>query len=124
MDLRVYEVLCQFNQRMDQALESLKIVETLELGSPKGISRVRTNLSELLSYGNNHFASLELKSREVLRREQGLPSRAVILPWTQADANRILAMQNAVPSSLPTQAEQSRIIGDSERENQRGGTPT
>jgi hypothetical protein len=66
----------------------------------------------------------ELKSREDLRREQGLPPRAVILPWTQADDDRILAMQKAGFSSLPTQSEQPRIIGDSEQENQRGGTPT
>lgn len=120
MDLRVYEVLFQFNQGMEQALESLNIVEMLELGSPEGISRVRTNLSELRSYANNHFASkiarmeqeeenkfyrvrrnreraeegpneiyLELKAREELRRQQGLPPRAVILPWTQADDDRI-----------------------------------
>jgi hypothetical protein len=57
---------------------------------------------------------LELKSREALRREQGLPPRAVILPWTQADDDRILAMQKAASSSLPTQPEQPRIMGDSE----------
>jgi hypothetical protein len=57
MDLRVYEVLFQFNQGMEQALESLNIVEKLERGSPKGVSRVRTNLSELRSYANSHFAS-------------------------------------------------------------------
>jgi len=65
-----------------------------------------------------------LKSREALRREQGLPPRAVILPWTQADDDRILAMQKAASSSLPTQPEQPRTIVDSEQENERGGTPT
>lgn len=111
---------------MDQALESLNRIEKLELASPEGISRVRTNLSELRSYANNQFASkiaqkeqedennfyrirrnreqaeegpneiyLELKSREELRREQGLPPRAVILPWTQADDDRVLAMHYA-----------------------------
>jgi hypothetical protein len=58
MDLRVYEVLFQFNQGINQALESLSIVEKLELGSPPGISRVRTDLSELRSYANSHFASV------------------------------------------------------------------
>ena len=67
---------------------------------------------------------LELKSREELRREQGLPPRAVILPWTQADDDRILAMQRAASSSLPTQPEQPRTIGESEQDNQKGGTPT
>jgi hypothetical protein len=155
MHLRVYEVLLQFNRGMDQALESLNIVEELELASPEGVSRVRTNLSELRSYANNHFASkiaqkkqeeennfyrirrnrekaeegpneihLELKAREELRCEQGLPPRAVILPWTQADDDRILAMQKAASSSLPTQPEQPRVTGDSEQQNQKGGTPT
>jgi hypothetical protein len=155
MDLRVYEVLLQFNRGMDKALESLNILEKLELGSAEGVSRVRTNLRELRSYANNHFASkmvqqeqeeentfyrirrnrekaeegpneiyLELKSREALRREQGLPPRAVILPWTQADDDRILAMQKAASSSLPTRPKESPIMDDSEQENQRGGTPT
>ena len=38
-------------------LESLNRIEKLELASPEGISRVRTNLSELRSYANNQFAS-------------------------------------------------------------------
>jgi hypothetical protein len=67
---------------------------------------------------------LELKSREELRREQGLPPRAVILPWTQSDDDRILAMQKAASSSLLTQAEQPRTIGHSEQKNPGGGTPT
>ena len=155
MDVRVYEGLFQFNQGMDQAVGSLDLIEKLELSSPKGISGVRTNLSELRSYANNCFASkiaqkeqeeennfyrvrrerekaeedpneiyLELKSREALRREQGLPPRAVILPWTQADDDRVLLMRRAASSSLPTQPEQPRIISNSEQENQKGGTPT
>ncbi len=155
MDLRVYEALFRFNQAMDQTLQSLNIVEKLELVSPEAVSKVRTNLSELRSYANAYFASkiaqkeqeeennfyrirrnrekseegpneiyLELKSREALRGEQGLPPRAVILPWTQADDDRILAMQKAASSSLPTQPEQPRTIGDSEQKNRRGGTPT
>lgn len=66
----------------------------------------------------------ELKSREELRRQQGLPPRAVILPWTQADDDRILAMQKAASSSLPTQPEQPRTVGDREQKNQRGGALT
>ncbi len=155
MDLRVYQVLFQFNQGINQALESLNLIEKLELASPEGISRVRTNLSELRSYASNYFASkiaqkeqeeennfyrvrrnremaeegpnqiyLELKSREELRREQGLPPRAAILPWSQADDDRILAIQKAASSSLPTRPKQSPTIGDSEQKSQRGGTST
>src|SRR5271156_4705808 len=64
MDLRVYEALFRFNQAMDQTLESLNIVEKLELVSPESVSKVRTNLSELRSYANNHFAS------KIAQREQ------------------------------------------------------
>jgi hypothetical protein len=155
MDLRVYEGLFQFNQGLDQALESLNLVEKLELASPGGISRIRTNLSELRSYANNHFASkitqkeqeeennfyrvrrncekadegrneiyFELKSRAELRREQGLPPRAMILPWTQADEDCILATQKAPSSSPPTQSGQLRVAAETEQEDQEGGTPT
>jgi hypothetical protein len=51
-----------------------------------------------------------------------LPPRAVILRWTQADDNRVLSMQKTA-RSLPIQPEQPRITGDSEQENQTGGTP-
>ena len=37
---------------------------------------------------------------------------------------RILAMQKAASSSLPIQPEQTRVTGDSEQEDQKGGTPT
>ena len=75
--------------------------------------RIRRN-REKAEEGPNEIY-LELKSREALRREQGLLPRAVILPWTRADDDRILAMQKAASSSLPTQPEQARTIGASEQ---------
>ena len=84
--------------------------------------RIRRN-REKAEEGPNEIYS-ELKAREEHRRKQGLPPRAVILPWTQADDDRILAMQKIASASLPTQPEQPRTIGASEQENQRGGTPT
>jgi hypothetical protein len=84
--------------------------------------RIRRN-REKAEEGPNEIY-LELKSREALRRERGLPPRAVILPWTQADDDRILANQNAASASLPPQPEQTRIIGGNEQKNQTGGTPT
>lgn len=65
----------------------------------------------------------DVKAREELRREQGLPPRAVILPWTQADDDRILATQKGASSSLPTQREQPPIMGDSQQKNQKGDAP-
>jgi hypothetical protein len=155
MDLRVYEVLLQFNQGLDQALTSLEILEKLNVEFPDYFSKVRTNLSELRAYANNHFACkiaqkeqeeenhfyrirrkrekaeegpneiyLELKTREWLRRERGLPPRAVILPWTQADDDRILAMQKAASSKSPPQPEQSRTTGDAKQEGPEGGSET
>jgi hypothetical protein len=155
MDLRVYEVLFQFNQGMDQALTSLDILEKLILESPSRVGKIRTNLNELRSSADDFFAFkiaqkeqeeennfyrarrnrekaeqgpneiyFELKGREELRREQGLPPRAVILLRTQADDDRILAMQKAASSPLPIRPEQPRITGYSEQKNQRGGTPT
>lgn len=155
MHPRVYEELFQFNQGIDQALDSLSIVEKLELRSPESVSRVRANMSELRTYANNHFASriaqkeheeennfyrvrrnrekaeeglneiyLEWKAREELAREQGLPPPATILPWIQADHDRIFAIHKAASSLPPTQPVQPRTTGYSKQENQRGGTPT
>ena len=84
--------------------------------------RIRRN-REKAEEGPNEIY-FELKSREDLRREHGLPPQAAILPWTQSDDDRSLGMQKAAFSLLPTQPEQPRTIGDSEQENQRGGTPT
>jgi hypothetical protein len=57
MDLRVFEVLFQFNQGMDQTLTSLDILEKLVFESPSRVGKIRTNLNELCSYANNYFAS-------------------------------------------------------------------
>jgi hypothetical protein len=155
MDIRVYEVFLQFNRGINQAVTSLDILEKLALESPRCLTKIRVNLSELRSYANTSFASKiaqreqdeesdfyrlrrnrekaeedpndiyrDVKACEELRREQGLPPRAVILPWTQADDDRILAMRKAASASLPAQPEQPRIMRDSEQENQKGGMPT
>lgn len=39
---------------------------------------------------------LELSGRERERRQQGLPPRAVILPWSQTDDDNILAARRAI----------------------------
>jgi hypothetical protein len=84
--------------------------------------RVRRN-REKAEEGPNEIYR-ELKAHEERRRQHGLPPRAVILPWTQADDNRILAMQKAAYSSLPIQPKQPRVTSDGEQNNQKGGTPT
>jgi hypothetical protein len=155
MDLYTYEMLFQFNHRLDEALASLDIPEKSGLESSECVSKIRANLSELRAYANDHFPYriakreqeqqnnfycvrrnrekaeegsdeiyFELKAGEESRREQGLPPRAAILPWSQADDDRILAMRKAAFSSLPIQPEQPRVTGDSEHKRQRGGTPT
>jgi hypothetical protein len=63
----------------------------------------------------------DVKAREWLRREKGLPPRAVILPWTQADDERIIARQEAAASAPPPQAEQSRNTGEAKSESPEGG---
>jgi hypothetical protein len=84
--------------------------------------RVRRNREKTEEDPNDIYR--DVKAREELRREQGLPPRAVILPWTQADDDRILATQSAASSPLTTPPEQPRTISDNERENRRGGTLT
>jgi hypothetical protein len=100
---------------------ALKIAQK-EPDEENNYHRIRRN-RETAEEGPNQIYR-ELKSREEVRRGQGLPPRAVVLPWTQSDDDRILAMQRAASCSLPTQSEQPRTIGESEQENQEGGTPT
>lgn len=86
MDLRVYEILFQFNRGLDQALGSLDALERLALESPGCITKIRVKLSELRSYANNCIAS---KQREEARKAKGLPRRVVILPdWDYNDEKR------------------------------------
>jgi hypothetical protein len=135
-------------------LLSLSISSKSSRGSPKGVSRVRTNLSELRSYANSHFASKIAQKeqeeennfyrvrepredraesqRDLSRIESPRKASARIgfaaagrdSALDQADDDRILARQKAASSWLPTQPEQPRTIGDGEQKNQRGGTPT
>ena len=83
--------------------------------------RIRRNCEKAEEGPNEIY--LELKPRKEFRREHGLPPPAVILLWTQADDDCILAMPNRASSSLPMQPEQPRMTGDSEQKNRRGGTP-
>lgn len=66
----------------------------------------------------------DVKAREWLRREKGLPPRAVVLPWTQADDDRIFAMQKASASAPPPHPEQPRNTGHPEQELPEGGSRT
>jgi hypothetical protein len=66
----------------------------------------------------------DVKAREWLRRENGLPPRAVVLPWTQADDDRILAMQKAAAFTPPPQPELRRTTGNANQEGPQEGTGT
>ena len=66
----------------------------------------------------------DVKAREWLRREKGLPPRAVILPWTQADDDRIIAMQKAAASTPLPQPEPPRTTGNANQEGPQGGSGT
>lgn len=65
----------------------------------------------------------DLKAREWLRREKGLPPRAVLLPWSQADDDRILAMQKVAASTPPLQPKQSGT-GEAKQAGPEGGGGT
>jgi hypothetical protein len=66
----------------------------------------------------------DVKAREWLRREKGLPPRAVVLPWTQAGDDRIIALQKAAASAPPPQPEQSQNAGDAKQESPEGVSGT
>jgi hypothetical protein len=66
----------------------------------------------------------DVKAREWLRREKGLPPRAVLLPRTQADDDRILSMQKAAAATPPSQPEPPRTTGNTNQEGPQGGSRT
>jgi hypothetical protein len=66
----------------------------------------------------------DLKAREALRRENGLPQRAVLLPWTQAEDDRLLALQKAAASAPPPQPEQPRNADNAKQESPKGDRGT
>jgi hypothetical protein len=65
MNLRVYEVLFQFNQGLDQARTSVDILERLEMQSAYCFTKARDRLGELRAYADTHFAS------KIAQREDG-----------------------------------------------------
>jgi hypothetical protein len=66
----------------------------------------------------------DVKAREWLRREKGLLPRAVVLPWTQADDDRIIALQKAAAAAPPPQPEQAQNTCDTKQESPEGGIGT
>ena len=66
----------------------------------------------------------DVKAREWLRREKGLPPRAVVLPWTQADDDRILAMQKAAAAAPLPQPEPPRNADNAKQECPERGSGT
>jgi hypothetical protein len=66
----------------------------------------------------------DLKAREWLRREKGLPPRAVLLPWAQADDDRILALQKPAASEPLSEPEQPLAPGNPKQESPEAGRGT
>jgi hypothetical protein len=122
MDFRIYEALAQFNQRLDQVLESLILIKKLSLERTDYLDLVRVRFNEIRASTNGQCTEricrqereeedrfyglrrkrekqwedcdeiyLEIRSREQKREQQGLPPRVVILPWSQANDDQILA---------------------------------
>jgi hypothetical protein len=83
-------------------------------------THLASNIAQVENEEHEHFSSrrrkrerdeenpnqiyIELETSEWLRRERGLPPRAVILPWTKADDDRALARLKVLYSAPPAQA--------------------
>ena len=64
---------------------------------------------------------IRVAEAEYLRRERGLPPRAVVLPWTKADDDRALARIKALHSAPPTQPAETQTASiDAPRSGPRG----
>jgi hypothetical protein len=120
MESRIYSVLVQFNQGIEQALAALDTLEKMGLEPPEYVQRIRVRFREVAANANSHFTDkvskqeiqkqleyererrqqdeeanpghiyLRVATAEDIRRQRGLPPRAVILPWTKLDDDRAL----------------------------------
>lgn len=142
MESRIYSVLFQFNQGIEQALAALDTLEKMDLEPPEYVQQIRVRFQEVAANANSHFTDrvskqeirrqlecererrqqedeanpdriyLRVATAEDIRRQRGLPPRAVILPWTRLDDDRALArikalassQQSAQPTDNPTQS--------------------
>jgi hypothetical protein len=125
MELRIFSVLFQFNYGIEQALAALDTLEKMDLESPGYVQQIRVRFQEVAANANSYFTDrvskqeirkqlewererrqreekanpdriyLLVATAEDIRRQRGLPSRAVILPWTRLDDDR------AWPGSKP-----------------------
>ena len=129
MESRIYSVLFQFNQGIEQALAALDTLEKMDLEPPEYVQQIRVRFQEVAANANSHFTDrvskqeirkqlecererrqqeeeanpdriyLRVAPAEDIRRQRGLPPRAVILPWTRLDDDRALARIKALASS-------------------------
>jgi hypothetical protein len=129
MESRVYSVLFQFNQGIEQALAAVDTLEKMDLALPEYIQQIRVRFQEVAANANGHFTDrvskqeiwkqpecvrehrqqdeeanperiyLRMETAEDIRRQRGLPPRAVILPRTRLDDDHALARIKALASS-------------------------
>ena len=129
MESRIYSVLFQFSQGLEQALAALYTLEKMDLEPPGYVQQIRVRFQEVAANANSHFTDrvskqeirkqlecererrqreeeanpdriyLRVATAEDTRRQRGLLPRAVILPWTRLDDDRALARVKALASS-------------------------
>jgi hypothetical protein len=129
MESRIYSVLFQFNYGIEQTLTALDTLEKMDLQPPEYVQQIRVRFQEVAANANSHFTDrvskqeiwkqldcererrqqeeeanpdciyLRVATAEDIRRQRGLPPRAVILPWTRLDDDRALARIKALASS-------------------------
>ena len=129
MESRIYSVLFQFNQGIEQALAALDTLAKMDLEPLEYVQQIRVRFQEVAANANSHFTDrvskqeirkqlecererrqqedeanpdriyLRVATAEDIRRQRGLPPRAVILPWTRLDDDRALARIKALASS-------------------------
>jgi hypothetical protein len=128
MESRIYSVLFPFNQGIEQALAALDTFEKMDLEPPEYIQQIRVRFCEVAANANSHFTDrvpkqeirkqlgcererrqqddevnpdhiyLRVSTAEDVRRQRGLPPRAVILPWTRLDDDRAVARIKSLAS--------------------------
>jgi hypothetical protein len=148
MESRIHSVLFQFSQGIEQALAALDTLEKMDLEPPEYVQQIRVRFQEVAANANSHFTDrvskqeirkqlecererrqqgeeanpdriyLRVATAEGIGRQRGLPPRAVILPWTRLDDDRVMARIKALASSqqsaqpAPDNSTQSPLSGE------------
>src|SRR5260370_41581648 len=98
MGSRIYSVLFQFNQGIEQALAAVDTLEKMDLAPPEYVQQIRVRFQEVAANANSHFTDRVSKQeirkqleceRERRQQEEEPHPHPIYLPVATADDIRL-----------------------------------